>query len=69
MHKKDSTTWWNRRLNDLADRIAAGEYWVDAEDIAHAILFGRPKWGDNPVPVGSIRDPENEIRHRSSMTG
>lgn len=58
MHKKDSTTWWTRRLSELAERIAADDYWIPAEDIAHAILFGRPKWGDNPIPVGSIRDEE-----------
>lgn len=69
MHKKDSNTWWNRRLSDLADRISNGDYWVPAEDIAHAILFGRPKWGDNPVPVGSLRDDDLQIRHGSSMTG
>ena len=41
-------TWWQRRLDDLAREIEAGDYFVPAEEIAAAILFGRPKWGDNP---------------------
>ena len=41
-------TWWQRRLDDLAREIEAGDYYVPAEEIAAAILFGRPKWGDNP---------------------
>ncbi len=41
-------SWWERRLEDLAREIEAGEYFVPAEDIAEAILWGRPKWGDNP---------------------
>jgi hypothetical protein len=41
-------SWWQRRLDDLSLEIKAGRYFVPAEEIAAAILFGRPKWGDNP---------------------
>ena len=44
-------SWWERRLEDLAREIEAGVYFVPAEEIAEAILFGRPKWGDNPELV------------------
>lgn len=44
-------SWWQRRLDDLAREIKAGRYFVPAEEIAAAILFGRPKWGDNPELV------------------
>lgn len=55
-------SWWQRRLEDLAEEIRAGSYFVPAEDIAAAILFGRPKWGDNPELVdeasqSGIRSP------------
>ncbi len=40
----------------LAAQVAAGNYSVPSIDVAHAILFGRPKWGEDPVsalnPVG-----------------
>lgn len=48
MTEEAPRTWWERRLDDLARRIEAGDYFVPAEEIAAAILFGRPKWGDNP---------------------
>jgi hypothetical protein len=51
MSSEGQTTWWERRLQDLAEQIAAGRYSVPAEDVAAAILFGRPKWGDDPVGV------------------
>ena len=41
-------SWWQRRLDELAQEIRAGSYFVPAEEIAAAILFGRPKWGENP---------------------
>ncbi len=44
-------SWWQRRLDELAQEIKAGSYFVPAEEIAAAILFGRPKWGDNPELV------------------
>ncbi len=51
MHTNDRETWWRRRVADLAHQVKAGTYWVPAEDIAHAMLYGRPKWGDDPVLV------------------
>ncbi len=51
MTEEARRTWWERRLEDLAREIEAGVYFVPAEDIAEAILFGRPKWGDNPELV------------------
>ena len=58
VHEKDSSTWWSRRLVQLSERIADDDYWVPAEDIAHAILFGRPKWGDNPITIGRVQEEE-----------
>ncbi len=58
MHEKDPSSWWSRRLADLAERIANNDYFVPAEDIAHAILFGRPKWGENPITVGRVQEEE-----------
>ena len=37
------------RLEGLALLIGEGSYFVPAIEIANAILFGRPKWG-NTVP-------------------
>lgn len=51
MNEEMSRSWWQRRLDDLSEEIRAGSYFVPAEDIAAAILFGRPKWGDNPELV------------------
>ena len=58
VHEQDSSTWWSRRLAELSERIADNDYWVPAEDIAHAILFGRPKWGDNPITVGRVQEED-----------
>lgn len=57
-------TWWQTRLDDLARQIEAGEYFVPADEIAAAILFGRPKWGDNPDSVGLQPSlfPEDALR-------
>jgi len=51
MTEEARQTWWQRRLDDLSRTIADGEYFVSAEEIAAAILFGRPKWGDDPELV------------------
>ena len=49
-------TWRKRRVAHLADQVAAGEYSVAPLDVAHAILFGRPKWGDDPLVALSAVD-------------
>ena len=63
-HEEARPSWWQLRLNDLAREIEAGRYAVPAEEIAAAILFGRPKWGENPDLVGgtSLVTPEEAIR-------
>lgn len=43
------------RLAELARLIADGSYQVPAIEIAHAILFGRPKWGNRVPRPGEIR--------------
>jgi anti-sigma28 factor (negative regulator of flagellin synthesis) len=43
------------RLEELARLIAQGEYFIPAIDIAHAILFGRPKWGKRVPRPGDLR--------------
>ncbi len=53
-----SVTWWQRRIAELSRLIEAGEYFVPADDVAAAILFGRPKWGDNPVATENKRPAE-----------
>jgi hypothetical protein len=47
--KSARQTWRERRVAHLAALVAAGEYSVPPIDVAHAILFGRPKWGDDPL--------------------
>lgn len=42
-----------RRITELAARVHAGEYYVPAEEVADAILRGRPKWGENFVEAAS----------------
>ena len=44
-------TWRERRLLQIADRVNRGDYDVPPIEVAHAILFGRPRWGDNPRMV------------------
>ncbi len=46
--EKAPTTWRERRVAHLARRVAEGSYDIPAIEVAHAILFGRPRWGDNP---------------------
>ncbi len=43
------------RLDELSRLIADGSYHVPALDIAHAILFGRPKWGKWVPRPGDLR--------------
>lgn len=43
------------RLEELARLIAEGSYFVPAIDIAHAILYGRPKWGNHVPKPGDPR--------------
>jgi hypothetical protein len=43
------------RLDELAQLIAQGRYIVPAIDIAHAILHGRPKWGNRVPRPGDLR--------------
>ena len=43
------------RLEELARLIAEGRYSVPAIDIAHAILHGRPKWGNRVPRHGDLR--------------
>jgi hypothetical protein len=42
-----------RRIAELAARVYAGDYLVPAEEVADAILRGRPKWGENFVEAAS----------------
>lgn len=49
MHKKDHETWWRRHVIEITEKVRYGTYWVSAEDIADAMIYGRPKWGDDPV--------------------
>ena len=46
-------TWREKRIAHLVEQIESGTYSVPAIDVAHAILHGRPKWGDDP----KIADP------------
>ena len=50
-----STVSREERLEELSRLIAEGEYFVPALDIAHAILFGRPKWGQRVPRPGDLR--------------
>ena len=43
------------RLEELSRLIAEGKYTVPAIDIAHAILYGRPKWGNRVPRPGDLR--------------
>ena len=43
------------RLEVLSRLIAEGRYVVPALDIAHAILYGRPKWGNRVPRPGDLR--------------
>ena len=43
------------RLEELSRLIAEGKYVVPAVDIAHAILHGRPKWGNRVPRPGDLR--------------
>ena len=43
------------RIEELSRLIAEGEYYVPAIDIAHAILHGRPKWGNRVPRPGDLR--------------
>jgi anti-sigma28 factor (negative regulator of flagellin synthesis) len=43
------------RIEELARLIAEGKYFVPAIDIAHAILHGRPKWGNRVPRPGDLR--------------
>jgi anti-sigma28 factor (negative regulator of flagellin synthesis) len=43
------------RLEELSHLIAEGKYVVSAIDIAHAILHGRPKWGNRVPRPGDLR--------------
>ena len=52
-----SRPWRERRIAHLVEQIEAGTYSVPAIDVAHAILFGRPKWGDDPRLAGSQMAP------------
>ena len=40
--------WREKRIAHLVEQIDAGTYSVPSHDVAHAILHGRPKWGDDP---------------------
>ena len=42
-------------LAELSRLIAEGKYVVPAIDIAHAILHGRPKWGNRVPRPGDLR--------------
>lgn len=42
-----------RRVAELAELVKTGEYHVPAEEVAEAILRGRPKWGENFVEAAS----------------
>ena len=64
MTDEASRSWWQRRLDDLTRQIEAGEYYVPAEEIASAILFGRPKWGDNPETAGRPSADEESVANR-----
>lgn len=44
----EATSWRQRRIMHLARLVAAGRYDVPPVEVAHAILYGRPRWGDNP---------------------
>ncbi len=44
-----------QRLLELSRLIAEGKYAVPAVDIAHAILHGRPKWGNRVPRPGDLR--------------
>lgn len=50
-------TWREKRIAYLVEQIEAGTYSVPALDVAHAILHGRPKWGDDPRLAGSDEPP------------
>ncbi len=41
-------TWRERRIRYLAQQVAEGSYDIAPIEVAHAILFGRPRWGENP---------------------
>jgi anti-sigma28 factor (negative regulator of flagellin synthesis) len=43
------------RIEELRRLIAEGTYIVPATDIAHAILHGRPKWGNRVPRPGDLR--------------
>jgi anti-sigma28 factor (negative regulator of flagellin synthesis) len=43
------------RIEELSRLIAEGQYVVPAIDIAHAILHGRPKWGNRVPRPGDLR--------------
>ncbi len=43
------------RIEELRRLIEAGKYVVPAIDIAHAILHGRPKWGNRVPRPGDLR--------------
>jgi hypothetical protein len=65
MTEETHRSWWQSRLDDLSERIEAGDYFVPAEEIAAAILFGRPKWGENPELIGDF-PPRSSSRRRVS---
>ncbi len=58
--RETAVTWRQRRLVELARAVQAGEYSVPAEEVATAILMGRPKWGDDPQTVDSQSEDEEE---------
>ena len=43
------------RVEELSRLIEEGKYFVPAIDIAHAILHGRPKWGNRVPRPGDLR--------------
>ena len=43
------------RIEELRRLIVEGKYIVPATDIAHAILHGRPKWGNRVPRPGDLR--------------
>jgi hypothetical protein len=45
----------SERIEELAKLIAEDSYFVPAIDIAHAILHGRPKWGNRVPRPGDLR--------------
>ena len=45
----------SERLEELTRLIEEGKYFVPAIDIAHAILHGRPKWGNHVPRPGDLR--------------